>query len=318
MKYSLMSLMMDQELKVSKPSFIHVAMAKELGYDGDMTSLDDMFRFFREKGIPIQNGTMEFEDFVRFASESGYDGIDMMSFHFEEEGKKAKAILEKYGIAMSAVDIIVPFVNAVTKEQADSLFKQTVEMIDRAYDSGCTNILLMPSVYQAKDGITREQAFENMVRGLKMCVEYGTKKGLTINTETLESTGVPLCSNGEMLRLFHAVPGLKYTHDTGNLLVPCEDPAYTYELFRDKVVSVHFKDMAYVENETDIRAIDGRYVQSVDLGTGEIDFREQLKLLKRDGYSGYITLEGMVPAKDQLDSAKKALAYFRSMEAELN
>ena len=317
MKYSLMSLMISKELKVSKPSFIHIEMAKKLGYIGDVTSLEKLFCFLHEKGIPMKNGTMEFEDYVRFAKESGYDGIDMMSFHFEEDGQKAKEILEQYGIALSAVNIIVPFANASTKEQADILFQQAAEVMDRAYMAGCRNILLMPSVYQTERGITREQSFQNMVRGLTMCVAYGKEKGITINTETLESTSIPLCSNGEMMRLFEAVPGLKYTHDTGNPIVAREDPLYTYELFRDKVVSVHFKDMAYMEQPTRIRTEDGLYVDRADLGTGEIDFKEQLRLLQRDQYPGYITIEGMLPAENQLESAKAALAYFKEMEAKL-
>lgn len=317
MKYSLMSLMLNKELKVSKPNFIHMEMAKKLGYFGDFTSLEKLFCFLHEKGIPIQNGTMEFEDFVRFAKESGYDGIDMMSFHFEEDGEKAKTILEKYGITLSAVNIIVPFINATTQEQADHLMNQVSEVIDRAYDAGCRNILLMPSVYQAEKGITREHMFHNIVRGLSMCVEYGREMGMTINTETLESVCVPLCSNGEMMRLFEAVPGLKYTHDTGNPLVANEDPLYTYELFQEKVVSVHFKDMGYKEAPTRIRTAAGLYLDSVDFGTGEIDFQEHLKLLHQDHYEGFITLEGTVPAADLLDSAKKSLAYFRAMEAKL-
>lgn len=318
MKYSLMSLMIDEKLRLTKPNFIHLAMAEQMGYTGDKESLEDVFAFLNQKGIPIQNGTMEFEDYVRFAKENGFDGIDMMSFHFEEDGKKAAKILEKYGVVLSAVNSIIPFVNAKTEEDFERCFREAKDIIDRAGDAGCRNILMMPSVYRAEAGITREQAFQNMAAGLRACVSYGAKKGITVNTETLESIGVPLCSLGEMFRMFEEVPGLKYSHDTGNPLVANEDPMTAYSRLKDKVVAIHFKDLAYTEEQTEMMTPDGRYLRRADFGTGVVDFEEHMKALKADGYQGYITLEGKLPAKDQLESTVKTLEFFRKMERRIS
>lgn len=318
MKYSLMSLMIDSQLKITKPNFIHMTMAKDMGYEGDMSSLDDIFSFLNAHGIPVKNGTMDFEACVKFAKESGFDGLDMMSFHFEEDGKRAKEILEKYGMTLSAVNIIVPFVNAKTQEKFDIFFRKAKGIIDQAHEAGCGNILLMPSVYQTEEGITREQAYKNIAAGLKACVAYGKSKGMTINTETLESIGVPLCSNGEMLRLFEEVPDLRYTHDTGNPLLALEDPADTYELLKEKVVAVHFKDLKYTDQKTEMMDTRGRYLERADFGTGEVDFKKHLEMLYQDHYQGYITLEGSVPSEDVLDGAVKTLEYFRSLEKEVN
>ena len=58
-------------------------------------------------------------------------------------------------------------------------------------------------------------------------------------------------------------------------------------------------------------------MDSVPFGTGLIDFRKHLELLKRDNYQGYITLEGSVEAKDKIEGVRESLKYFRQMEAEL-
>ncbi|MCI6465681.1 MAG: sugar phosphate isomerase/epimerase [Faecalicatena sp.] len=314
MKYSLMSLMVNDELKVTKPNFIHLSIIRDMGYEKENPSLEEVHEFLNAHGIPVKNGEMTFEDYVKFAKKSGYDGVDMMDFHLEMEGKEAKKILEKYKITLSAVNIIVPFVSAVTQEKFEKMFSRTKSVIDNAYEAGCRNILLMPSVYNADAGITREQAFHNIVRGLKACVEYGQQKGMTINTETLESIAVPYCSCGEMKRIFDAVPGLKYTHDTGNPLTALENPVEVYEMFKDKVAAVHFKDFAYVTEQDGILCNDGRRLASVPFGEGEIDFRKHDEILLRDQYNGFITIEGSVPAENPLDGAVKSLKYFRDLE----
>ena len=40
MKYSLMSLMVNDELKVKKPNFIHMTMMKEFGYEGENPTVE--------------------------------------------------------------------------------------------------------------------------------------------------------------------------------------------------------------------------------------------------------------------------------------
>lgn len=317
MKYSLMSLMVDSELKLSRPNFIHMAMLNSMGYEGDQPTIEEVFEFLNAHGIPMKNGTMEFEDLVRFAKECGYDGLDMMSFHFETEGKEAKKILDKYGITLSAVDIIMPFSNAATEEKFQLMLSRAKATIDQAYDAGCPNILLMPTVYALDEGITMEQSFAYFTRGLKACVAYGNEKGMTINTETLEAVGVPYCTCGEMKRIFEEVKGLKYTHDTGNPLVGLEDPVDTYEMFKDKVVAVHFKEYGYVDKEDAKVCRNGKKVDSVPYGKGLIDFRKHLELLNRDHYEGFITLEGSVEAENPIEGAKESLKYFKQMEAEL-
>lgn len=316
MKYSLMSLMVDTELKLTRPNFIHMQMLDSMGYEGSNPTIDEVFEFLNAHGIPMKNGTMTFEDLVKLAKENGYDGLDMMSFHMEIDGKEAKKILDRYGITLSAVNLIMPFSNASTEEKFQLMLSRAEGVIDQAYDAGCRNILLMPSVYTLDEGITMEQAFRNFTRGLKACVAYGNKKGMTINTETLEAIGVPYCTCGEMKRIFDEVEGLKYSHDTGNPIVGCEDPADLYEMFKDKVVAVHFKEFGFVDKPDAKVCRDGKTVDSVPFGEGLIDFKKHLQMLKRDGYQGYITLEGSVAAKDKLEGVRESIKYFRNMEAE--
>lgn len=315
MKYSMMSLMVDSEIKLKKPSFIHMAILGSLGYQGQNPTIDEALEFINAHGIPMKNGTMEFEDLVKLAKDSGYDGLDLMSYHFEISGSEAKAILEKYGITLSAVDLIMPFANASDETKYQTMLSRAKAMIDKTAEAGCKKMLLMPTVYTFDEGITTAEAFDNFTRGLRDCVAYGKEKGVTVNTETLESIDVPYCTCDEMEKIFKAVPELKYTHDTGNPVVGLEDPVATYEKFRDRVETVHFKEYGYVEKgERPHVCRDGKKVDNVPFGEGIIDFQTHLKMLKRDGYDGYIALEGTVAAENCIQGVKGAVSFFRKME----
>jgi len=315
MKYSLMSLMIGDELKIKKPSFIQVIIMRSMGYEGpDPESAEEFFSFMNSRGIPAKNGTMTFRDMVKFAKENGFDGLDCMSFHFEEDGETAKQILEEFDLPLTAVNIIAPFSGADTEEQFQGVLAGVKEVMDRAKTAGCRNILLMPTGYVPDPGHTREQTYQNLIKGLRAGVAYGLEIGLPVNTETLESVGVPFCSIGEMKRIFADVPDLKYTHDTGNPIVAMEDPIETYELFKDRLANVHFKDLEFTDEKTEMMNPTGRYFARAILGEGEIDFKKHLQLLKRDGYQGHITIEGKRPADNDLDAAIKSLAYLRGLE----
>ena len=317
MKYSLMSLIVGSELKLSKPTLFQKNMLKGMGYTGPEPTLEEMYAFFESKGMKMKNGTMSFRDLVKFAHDAGYDGLDMMFFHFEEDPYEAKKILEEYGIVFASVGMISQFAQVEGEEGFQKEIAIVKDVIDRAVIAGCKSIMMMPTTHFPRPGITREQVYQTIVRALRIITDYAWQKGICIHTETLESIAVPLCSIGEMKRIFDAVPGLLYTHDSGNPLVAGEDPMELYETFRDKVAYIHFKDLQFTEKKANMRDSMGRYLERAVLGEGLLDFPAHLKALKRDGYQGYISLEGVRPGKDVLDSAAEAIKYFRNVEKKL-
>lgn len=318
MKYSLMSLMVDEELYHKNTSFIIKYILQDLGAADIPKEADEAYRILNQKGIPMHNGTADFEELVRFTKENGFDGLDMMSFQMELPGKEMKEILEKYNVPLSSVNIISPFSEVLTEDEYQTMLADTFAALDQAAEAGAKNVLLVPAVYVLAKGHTRESCFQMMARGMKACVAYGQEKGLIISTETLESCAVPYGSCGEMMRLFAAVPDLKFTHDTGNPLVANEDPLYMYQLFKDKTVRVHFKDLGPGENtDRSYRCMNGEALSLVELGTGLVDFCTQLKALKENRYDGYITIEGGRSGDNKWDEAIHALQFFREMEKNL-
>lgn len=317
MKYSLMSLMIDPLLKVNKPNFIHMHILDTLGYTGDTPTVDEMFAIFEAKGVPMKNGTMTFEDMVRFAKKSGFDGLDLMSFNLTVSGAQAKEILERYGIVLSSANVIVPFASAMCEEEYQGILAQAKSDIDECCLAGAKQIMLVPAVYNLPEGLTMEASVQNCIRALNELVVYCKEKNVIMSTETLESAEVAYCTCGEMLRIFDNVEGLKYTHDTGNPIVGLENPLSVYEMFKDNVSYVHFKEYAYVDDDEAIICRNGKKVKRVPFGQGVIDFKGHLKALKENHYDGFINLEGHSREDDILEGTKGALKYFKEMEASL-
>ena len=317
MKYSLMSLMVDSELRHNTVNFMLSAMLRATGVQDIPRDADAAYALAGERGLPLRNGTASFEDLVRFTKEQGFDALDMMSYQMEAPGGTLREILEKYGVTLSAVNIIAPFSEAADEEEFQQMLERTRAEIDRAIAAGTKNIMLVPGGYQNRCGYTREQLFQNMVRGVREGLAYVNGR-VCVSTETLETSSLPWCSLGEMQRILDAVPGLLYTHDTGNPLVANEDPSVLCRHFQNQVARVHFKDMGYTEaDESAYRCMDGRYLRLVPLGTGAVDFKAHLGLLRKIGFDGYITLEGGRPAGDPWQEAVAALEYFREMETAL-
>ena len=318
MKYALMSLTIGSELQVLKPSLFQLQQLERMGYEGPTPTVDEMYAFFQSKGLPMKNGTMSFRDMVKFAADNGFDGLDVMCFNFDVDPAEAKKAFEDYGITFASVGLVAPFTAAATEEQFAATMANTKDIISRAAEAGCESIMMMPSTYQPYEGATREQAYQLIVRALKELNAFCKEKKICMHTETLESLAIPLGSIGDMKRLFTDIPDLLYTHDTGNCLVAMENPVDFYEEFKDRVAYVHFKDFKYSDNDKGNMTSTGKHLEKVHLGDGLLDFKAQLKALKRDNYNGFISLEGTRPGSSILESAANALTYFKKLEAELD
>ena len=320
MKYSLMSLMVDEQLHHEKVNFILGAILSAVGIQDIPDTADEAYAMLNQRGIPMRNGTASFEDLVRFTAENGFDGLNMMSFQMELSGAEHRAILEKYGVVLSDANVIVPFSDAENEEAYQAILADSKTLIDQAVEAGAKHILLVPGGYRRNPNMTREQTFRAMTRGVNDCLAYAKDKGVPISTETLESTCVPWCSIADMERIFAVCPDLAYNHDSGNPLVANEDPMAMLERFGERCVNVHFKDLAYTDDpagDRTYRCMDGLYVKLCPLGEGLVDFPAHLRKLKELGYEGYISLEGGRPAATKWDEAKAALAFFRELEASL-
>jgi sugar phosphate isomerase/epimerase len=318
MRYTLLTMVMGSEIRITKPTFIHLIMARAMGFvpKGEEATLSEVQEFFASKGRPLVIGDMSFEDFVVFAKETGYDAVQAMSFHIEIPGEEARRILEKHGMPLDCLLIIADFASAATDAAFARVWDSVRKDMDKAVAAGSRSVLIMPTALKPAPGISREEAFDNLVRGLRTCARYAQEKGIAIVTEPLQSIATPYCSIGDMTRVLEAVPELGFLLDTGNILPSLDNPVIAYRKLKDRIVGLHLKDFAFVEEGRAELCSDGRKIAMVPYGTGIVDFPTLFSDLRKDGFSGYIAFEGAGRTHDGKVNAKEFLAYFRDVEAQ--
>ena len=140
--------------------------------------------------------------------------------------------------------------------------------------------------------------FERVVTALRGLAETAAREGVVIGLENEQACNVATAE--EAARVLAAVghPGLKVVWDPANALVSGEDPfpeGYGW-LDPGRIAHVHAKDCGFENGKLTWAA----------LGDGVIDWRGQLAALRRDGYTGWISLETHWegPAGDKLEASR--------------
>ena len=127
-----------------------------------------------------------------------------------------------------------------------------------------------------------EACFERIVDALRSLAENAASRDLTIALENEHACNIG--TGAETARLLAAVdhPNLKVVWDPANAFVAGESPMEGYaKLPPARIAHVHAKD-CNIENHK---------ATWLELGAGSIPWQEQIAALRRDGYSGWISLE---------------------------
>ena len=192
-----------------------------------------------------------------------------------------KAILDGYGLKTSA--IASPFFKADLDDDADyvkhiDILKNCVEL---AHELDCK--IIRGFTFWKKGAL--DERMDDILENFQEPLNIIEREDVILAVENEPATFV---TNGEELGKFHRrleSKNVKCLWDPGNdVWDPYGETAYPdgYQHVKDNIVHVHVKD--------GVRAESGKY-NFLALGEGEVKYYEQLKALKEDGYSGYLSLE---------------------------
>jgi len=168
----------------------------------------------------------------------------------------------------------------------DWTFDQQDELLERAIDLAKTfktPYVRIFDFWRLEDQAPHRKAIDDRVRQAAI---KAAGKGVTLNLENELACNTALGS--EAARLLKAVPerGLMLNWDPGNAQARGESPfPHGYLLLpTDRIKHVHCKDVARkAGTEAD--------TEWAPVGKGLVDWLGQLKALKKDGYTGVISLE---------------------------
>lgn len=145
--------------------------------------------------------------------------------------------------------------------------------------------------YQFEERNHSEEALQIFIRNLRPVVEYAEKMGIILAIEPVYKHIV--CNPERARRVLDEIasPNLQIIFDPVNLLDICnyKDREQIFE----EAIELLGKDIAVVHIK-DFKAEGDRLV-SVAAGTGEMDYREIIRFIKREKPYIHVTLENTVP-----------------------
>lgn len=233
-----------------------------------------------------------------------------------------KAMMDAAGVGLEGMFWFYDFGN----HPEDTSYRA---LIDATAELGGTNVLLVPGMTsvskEQKAGVmaaeekNRKHLLENMVIVLRNAVAYGATKGVAVSMEDFDGMEAPYCTAKGLQYFMEAVPGLQCSFDTGNFIMYHEDELSAFELFRDRLCTVHLKDRAKVAQFPDDQfkiCADGSKVYTPAVGSGYIRMAEILEQLKLQQYSGNVIVELFDHSPSHmLDSLKQSVQWVKKQIA---
>lgn len=237
------------------------------------------------------------------------DGMEKVYFSYDtlknDRDGKIRKMLQELGLE---VEGLYGFFRFDTDPMDDSY----QGMIDMAVEVKAGNVLFVPGFITKDDKPEEKKLLENMWTGLKKAVQYGKKQGIAVSIEDFDSLDAPYCSVDGVTRFLENVPGLQFSFDTGNFVMYHEDEEEAFELFKDKICTVHLKDRGREKEHPFVICADGEKLCTVPVGEGFIHIKDILSKLKQLGYDGGLIAEMYGhSAENMYDGIRKSVKWVR-------
>lgn len=141
-----------------------------------------------------------------------------------------------------------------------------------------------------------EEHLKEMVLGSKIIADHAKQYGITT---TIENHGFNVQASDRVQRVLRGVNrgNFKTILDIGNFLCVDEDPLVGVRKNLPYAATVHFKDFyvrPFYEKPGEgpwIQTANGNYLRGAIVGHGDLPIREIIRLLKTEGYDGYLVVE---------------------------
>ena len=249
-----------------------------------------VFDFARARGISSGEALAE-------TRAMGYDGLVTELRLLADRDGQLRAFQDA-GLRILSIFASIDFIH----QPDDVCARLTDNLLETASFFNAGNVLVLPGCFQTGDdasaGLARIHA------GLARACRQAAPLGIAV---TIEDFGTPVSPNGtiaDCAGMLDAVPGLKFTFDTGNFSIFGEDPHKAYETFRGRIAFVHLKD--HPADST------GKITDlSVPVGDGALDLGALIRRLLEDGYDGDFAAEHFAFA-DQGAAMRRSADFCRA------
>jgi D-psicose/D-tagatose/L-ribulose 3-epimerase len=222
----------------------------------------------------------------------GYTGIEIAPFTLSAypgqippaDRKRYRETIQDQGLTFAGLHWLMMAPKGLHVTTPDRALRQRswrhiLELIDLCADLGDDTVMVFGSPKQrcAVDGLTPAEATKNFIDGLANVASPAQQRGVTILVEALPKGQCDVITTlSEAVEVVKRIasPAVLTMFDTHNAVDEAEPHAALVDRYFDLIRHVHVNEM------------DGRRP-----GTGNYDFKPVLEVLRRRGYSHWVSLE---------------------------
>lgn len=268
----------------------------------------------------IRQGKMTVLDTVAKAHELGFEAIefiDMPGSTLEEQKEYAKAIraeADRLGMTVNAYTIGANlFKNSTEEDRAE--VERVKAQLDVAKILGVSVMRhdCCYHLYNSGKGRSFDLMLPTIASNAREISEYGATLGIKT---CVENHGYIAQDSDRVERLFNAVDHENFglLVDIGNFVCVDEDNVTAVSRVAPYAVHAHAKDMHLSKDPLpgygQTRGCN--YFKGAIVGNGDVDVERCVKILKRAGYDGYLSIE-FEGSEDCIEAISQGFAYLKSI-----
>lgn len=249
----------------------------------------------------LKNDTMDLFQVMDKTKALGFDAIEFTEFKAPEGmtladfAARLRAYAERIGLAISSYTVGANFL----QEDVAAEVARVKGEVDIAAILGVP-VMRHDVLYKYPDSYTGVRTFDAVLPiiapAIREVSEYAATKGIVTMSE---NHGFIAQDADRLLKLFTAVncPNYRFLCDIGNFICADEDCAVSVGKMKELIAHVHVKDFFIRSGmEPDpgrgwFQTRAGNYVRGTVFGQGNIPTLQCLRIIKKSGYDGYVSLE---------------------------
>ena len=227
---------------------------------------------------------LEIEEILQKLGNAGMDSIYLTADSWKRDRDILRESLKKLNLRVGGMHAFCDF-------PSDPETLRYREIIDLAVESGADNLLLIPGMLTTGN---TSRDIDHMLEGMKRATEYGRSVGMPVLMEDFDGLLSPYNCIAGLKWFLDAVEGLGCAFDTGNFVAFHEDELAAFEMFADRIQTVHLKDRRLTpqhEGNTSFVCADGEKVYACSIGDGFIRIPDILQKLQNRNYHGNLIVE---------------------------
>ncbi len=242
--------------------------------------------YFRERGLTL-------EQYADFCADIGLDGVELTQYYFPETSgpylNDLKRHLFRRGLELAGTAIGGAFC-LPTEEEREKHAAFVKEWLDISAQLGSPCLRVFAG--EVPEGHTENDALQWTIAGLKECAERAQAVGVMIG---LENHGGLTATADGLIRILKGVASewVGALLDFGNY---SKDPYSEFEQTAPHTVMTHAKPTA---------SFGGTH--------GWIDYGRVDEIMRKVGYSGFLSIEYEEPGKDAMVEVPRFAAYLRGI-----